>query len=409
MSPIQASLSLVDGLDAALEGGLARLLPGQRDALAAFGSALAGSPLGGAVAEAVATIDTPLAHHLTALAAGRAAVLGAVHDALLAEAPFPLNVGEVDDAPAPTPTPEQRQRMDGLQQWLVEVALAGFGQLDAAMLTPVLANVAAVQGTPGLGRLAALATGFLHELLEAAPTSSLPSLPRQRWADLWTRCLLGTAVLPEALGQRAVAGRLHVLGAEPRHHDHLAAVVIHGVLEADGERRFTRTTLAAWKVDAIAGADVWNLLRPKAPALVAALAAPATLNITGRLSPTGALEVDEVGASAPYDPFALDLSGVVYAPPTPRDRHPVQLAVPVRGGLPVDDVRRSPLLEVELADAADVLGLARWDGAWTLQPLLVRTKKGKLLGPALAAADKVKSDARAVLSERASKLLRAKA
>lgn len=413
MDALQATFAVVDGLDAAFGGGLARLIPEQRAGLVAFAEALAGSPLGGPVAEAVAAIDggSPLTHHLVALAAGRAALLGAAHDALLASCPGGVTVGAAEVSPAASPSAAQRARMEALQQWLTEVALAGFGQLDPGTLTPALGTVAGLQDTPGLGRLAALATGLLDEWLDHAPTSALPSLPLRRWGDLWSRALLGASALPEEAPAAPVSGRLHVLGAEPRHHDHLVSVVIHGVLEADGARRFTRTTLSAWKVDAIAGVDLWNLLKAGAPALLAAVASPATLEVQGSLSATGALQITQVGSSKPLDPFALDLSGVIYAAPAPRDRHPIQIAVPARDpGVELSDRRASPLLEPETRDVGGVIGLVRWDGAWSLQPLLVRTRKGKLLGAAetLAAADKVKSDARAVLSERASKLLRTK-
>lgn len=408
---VATALSLVDGLDAALGAGLARLVPEQRAALTAFANALNGSPLGGTVANAVQSLTDgdPAAHHLVALAAGRAAVLGAVHDSLVAEAGIPLAASE--PATTTAPTNEQKPRLDGLGQWLVEVALAGFGQLDAATVAPIFPTIASLQTTPGLHRVAALATGFAKELLDHTPTSALPELPLRRWGDLWSRSLLATVTLPEVAPSTAISGRLAVLGADVRHHDHLVSVVVHGVLEAEGARRFTRTTLSSWKVDAIAGADLWNLLKPRAPVLLAALANPSVLTVSGRLA-GGDLTIDTVTDTTLFDPFTLDLSGVTYAPSTPRDRHPVQLTIPTRdAGDPVDTSRSNPLLDLReaLPDAGSVIGLRRWDDGWRVQPLLVKTKKGKVFGAAtsLAAADKVKADARAVLAERASKLLRA--
>lgn len=408
---VQAAFTVIDGLDAALAAGLARLVPEQRAALTTFSNALAGSPLGGTVATAVESLANgdPSAHHLVAIAAGRAALLGAVADALLAEAGTPLLPVEVGGNA--TPTNEQRPRLEGLRQWLVEIALAGFGQLDAATLTPVLPTISNIQQTPGLGRLAALTSGFVAELLAHAPTSALAELPRRRWADLWMRSLLGTVALPEQPTVATVSGTFSVLGADIRQHDNLVSVVVHGVLDA-GVRRFAHVTVNTWKVDAIAGAEAWTLIKPKAPELVAALATPAVLTITGSLASTGALTIEAVTASAPYDPFTLDLSGVALAPPAPRDRHPIQLAIPTKDASAAIDLTRSgPLLDLsaDIADAASTLGLLRWDDGWRFQPMVIKTKKGKVIGAgaSLALADKSKSDARAVLAERASKLLRA--
>ena len=353
----------------------------------------------------------PATHHLVALAAGRAALFGAVTDALLAE----RGVGSttVDVGPATSPSAGQRPKLEGLRQWLVEIALAGFAQLDVATLAPILPTIAAIEQTDGLGRLAATVTGFAHELLDHAPTSALAELPRRRWADLWARCLLGTVVLPETPGTRTVDGRLFVLGADVRHHERLVSVVVHGVFEGGGARSFVRTTLSSWKVNAISGPDVWNLLRSRAPELFAALAAPAVLTLSGAcLSSTGELSLGKVQSTSTFDPFALDFSGVILPSPAPRDRHPILIAIPAKDpGLPLDLSRSGPLLDLadEVADAASVIGLARWDESWRFQPLLVKTKKGKLVGASvtLALADKVKADARTVLAERASKLLRA--
>jgi hypothetical protein len=412
---VATALALADGLDGALSAGLARLVPQQRAALTSFANAFAGSPLGGAANQAVSALagGDPSAHHLVVLAAARAGLFGAVADALLAERGITLAPVEVEAAPSPTA--EQKPRLDGLRPWLVEVALAGFSQLDAATLAPILPTVSAIQQTPGLERLAGVVTGFMNELLDHAPTSALPEVPARRWADLWTRCLLATVALPERVSSNAVSGRLAVLGADVRQHEQLVSCVVHGVFDSgDGVRRFVRTTLSSWKVDAIAGADVWNLLRPKAPVLVAALGSPAILGVSGTLSATGELTIAEVTDSQPFDPFALDLGGVLYAPPAPRDRHPIQIAVPARDvDVPLDLSRSGPLLDLraDVSDAASVLGLLRWDDGWRLQPMLIRTKKGKIVGPAatLAAAEKVKADARAVLAERSSKLLRPKA
>lgn len=408
---IPAALAIVDGVDAALSAGLARLLPAQKAALGELTGALAHSPLGAAVAAAVRALEAgdPSAHHLVALAAGRSALLGAVHDALLAEAGVPLSPAAVQAAPA-IPA-EQRARLDGVQAWLAEVALAGFSQLDVGMLAPVLPAVTMIQGMPGLSRLAAGLTGFVHELLDHAPTSALPTVPARRWADLWSRALLSTVTLPEDPLSTPTSGNLQVLGADVRHHDHLVSVLIHGVLEAGGQRRFVRCPFHGWKVDAIAGAAAWNVVRHQSPELFKALATPAALSVSGRLLGTGALMVEKVTSSSSFDPFALDLAGVAYCPGAPRDRHPLQIAIPARDAGDVDLSWSSPMLDfsAHLKGAKSIVGLRRWDDGWRFSPLCLRNAKGVVIGAAepLAAAEKA-GDANAILQDKAKKLLREK-
>ncbi|MCB9676229.1 MAG: hypothetical protein H6737_13995 [Alphaproteobacteria bacterium] len=425
---VAEAAGLTAGLDAVLGAGFARLTPDQSARLGDLAAAFTGTPLGPTVSEAVAALGRGelLAHHLAALAAARASLEGARADAVLAvlAARQGLTLEEPEVSAAPTPGPEVAVRMESARQWLVELALAGLCQLDNATIVPVMATLEGIQAHGAMGGLAAVLTGFANELLDHAPTSAIADPPLRRWADLWSRCLLGTYALPEVPTSRAVSGTLTVLGADIRHHDHVVSLVVHGLLEEGGAKRLVRTTLTAWKVDAVAGEEIWNLVRPIAPELVEALATPKALAVSGMtLWSTGDLVWDgSVSVGAAVDPFAVDLSGALLVAPAPRDRHPLQVAVPVvysgiavtdrvLDGLAVDLTRVSHYSdydppEIDSSDA--MVALLRYDEGFSLQPLAGRKGK-KVFGPAegIAAAAKVKAPALDVLRERASKLLRA--
>ncbi len=414
--------AVVDGVDRALGSGLARLSPDARAALRELGHAVAGTPLGSAVTEAIAAIERGelLAHHLGALAAGRAALEGAICDALLAA--MVASAGLVLEAPTlgPTAAPDARTLalMHSTQQWLVEIALAGFGQLDLSTIAPALAALRALQEHPPLRRLAALLTGFAHELADTAPTSGSTELPLRRWSDLWSTAMLASSALPATPARRSVTGVLTPLGADLVHHDHLVSLVVHGLFEPDGQpRRLVRITLSAWRVDAIAGPEVFTRLAPLAPELVAALASPVRLQITDATA-LGSGDLLWDGAVKPLpgalQPHAIDLAGATITAPPPRDRHAVQLAVPIVGtppeGVPLAFDRTSPLVglcEGDERGALGFVGLLRYDDGFCVQPLAFATKKG-LRGPAKGIADagKLKDRAAAVLEERAGRLLR---
>ncbi len=415
--------AVVLAVDRALTSGLARLAPDARAALGELADAVGGTPLGNAVAEATEAIARGelLAHHLAAIAAGRAAIEGAVCDALLAA--MAVSAGLVVEAPTlglpPTADARSLTLMQSTQQWLVEIALAGFGQLDRSIISPALGALRPLQEHAPLRRLAALLTGFANELADAAPTAGNPELPVRRWADLWSTAMLGCATLPAAPTRRTTSGVLTPLGADLVHHDHLVALVAHALFEEEGQpRRLVRITLSTWRVDAIAGPEVFARLAPLAPELVAALASPVRLRLqgvtmlgTGDLVWGGAVEVIK-GAVSPH---TIDLAGATITAPPPRERHAVQLAVPCVGSSPPADLpiafdRTSPLAELTEGDekgALGFVGLLRHDDGFGVQPLAFATKKG-LRGPAEAiiAAGKLKDRAAAVLEERAGRLLR---
>jgi hypothetical protein len=413
--------ALVDALDRALVAGLARLGPESQDALQRAGQALLGSPLGEAYGGAVEALRRGelLAQHLGLLAAGRAALEGAIADAALAT--MAAHAGLVLEAPsveAPAALDAKSHRlMEGARQWLVEIGLAGLGQLELATISPALASLRALQEHPPLRRLAALMTGFAHELMDSAPTAGLEHLPARRWADLWTTALLATFAPPERATRRTVRARLTPLGADLRHHDHLISAVVHGLLEEPGApRRLVRVTVSAWKVDAIAGPELFTLLQPLAPPLFACLDTPQVLELTDTtLLSSGELLWDGTcKAAGPADPYAVELTGATLCMPLPRDRHVLQLAVPVtgRGALPAepptDLARVSRLAGIEsLEGTKGYVALLRFDEALSLQPLALGLKKGSRgPGEGLRAAAKLKDRASAVLAERASRLLR---
>lgn len=101
------ALAVVDGVDDSLTRGLAR--PGEPDAAAwaALAAAVDGTPLAQRAAEAVraATTGALTEDHLAVLAGARAALLGAVHDALLDRLDTALHRSRAPWAAAPSAAP----------------------------------------------------------------------------------------------------------------------------------------------------------------------------------------------------------------------------------------------------------------------------------------------------------------
>jgi hypothetical protein len=81
------AMAAVDAFDQALVAGLVRPQPAQGAGLAHLAEAVAGTPLASRVAEAAEKAAAGAAgeDHFVALAAARTALLGAAHDALMAQ------------------------------------------------------------------------------------------------------------------------------------------------------------------------------------------------------------------------------------------------------------------------------------------------------------------------------------
>ncbi|WP_127554068.1 hypothetical protein [Actinoplanes sp. OR16] len=443
-SGLAEALALTDGLDDALVHGLARIDEERAASLEALTVAFAGSPLAERVTDSIGKIiaGTVTDEHLAVLAGCRAALFGAVHDALLA--PFGR-----ERLPSPAPVTGPVLVAGGSRSWLRELAIAGWRGVDHELAAAGSPAVQALLADPAAGRLAVLLDGFAAELRAAAPVATLDRVPVRRWADLWSRALLLSqdagptrGAWPAQPGE-PVDGRFLLLGADLHEHPTVFRVQAHGLLEtAGGEVRLVRVSVAAPKVETITGPAAWRMLTAF-PVLRGVLAGHLSAQVNGLTLIGGDLIWDEsrVTPGEPADPFATArvlLGDATAASVPPLDRHPALIAEPVllEGytpgtdafdldgvTLPVDLDRlpaAGPITPALVAASTTCIGLLRWDaGRWSVQPLAVQaTVKRKAvtastadwaLGPTEAKAAKAEAAAGTavdVLRERAGRLLR---
>ncbi|MGW8065615.1 hypothetical protein ACVV2G_25930 [Streptomyces ziwulingensis] len=450
---LDEALAAVDGFDAALVGGLLRPQPGQAEGLAGLADAVAGTPLASRVAEAAdktAAGAGDEGHHV-ALAAARTALLGSVHDALVARVEEAVDRPRGEAAPAPAAGAEQAVNLRlAARSWLCDLARTGWRGIDHELVGGAASVVSAMLPDPALRRLATLLDGFAAELAASCPGATLERVPVRRWADLWSRALLLT--LPGADSAPAVAevtGRLLPLGVDVQEHATAVQAQVHAVFEPSdgGPARLVRASVSAPKPDTVVGAGLWQLLRPHM-SLLAALGEGRSMDLDAMpVTAEGDLLWDDACARTgePADAFTtarVALPTAAAFAVSPLDRHPARIAVPVlvegygvedgddgvflqvagcRLGVDTDRLPAAgPLTAEFVASSVACLGLLRWDaGKFLLQPLAVeRTVRKKAVAvhagswaggttdKAGVRAEKAATDAVTVLRERAGKLLR---
>ncbi|MGC9666012.1 hypothetical protein ACNTMW_05575 [Planosporangium sp. 12N6] len=461
---VEQALGVVSGFDGALAHGFARVGEDRAMALTELAGAVAATPIGARVAEAVATVIAGAVadEQLVALAGARTALLGAVHDALLGRLDAVLGRDRLPwpqwSAPGTPPT-DAVSPAAGCRSWLSELAITGWRGVDHDLVAAGSHPIEAALGLPELRRMAVLLDGLAAELRACCPIATMPAVPVRRWADLWARAVLLAHDAPADVGATAaadmdataaerVSGRLLILGVDVHEHPTAVQAQVHGVLEPDGGGpvRLVRTSVAAAKVDTVVGPALWQLLTA-CPTLLGALAGHRAVEVVD-LPLRGSDLVwrdDQARAGEPADPFVTArvlLAGAVATGAPPLDRHPVGIAEPVLlegytvrvadGAVTFDldgrtltvDVDRlpacGPLTPELVAASAACLGLVRWDaGRWSVQPLAVQaTVKRAVVGvhtgdwaqgardPKVVKAQAKTGDAVAVLRERAGRLLR---
>lgn len=453
---------LLTALDRCFLLGFGRLGPDQARALETVGKFFGGTGLGPALAESLEALGRLefIDQHFLRLACARSALQGARYDAFRAAVAEALGRTVAQELPSSSSPEETTPEgpiagwCESTRQWLMELAVAGFKNLEQSSVGPFNATLEQLQADPRLVRLASLLTGFHRELLHALPMASLPVLPIYRWADLWSRGMVGTLAPLARHAGRPVSGRLSPFGVDLRQHGHFASADVYALLEEpEAPPRVVRTSVSGYKVDAVRGDEVWNCFAPEAQSLLRATSDRRSLELEEfRLLESGELVWDKSAKSGPaYEPMTLAAqwlapgAKVVSPGVSAADRHPVQLAEPVflegysvgeddglnltwgeSFRLPVATGRPLPnsgaTIDVEARSVAvrgsqAMIGLLRFDsGRWSVQPLGVRTK-GKSGGdyflgppePAKGSSKKKKDgDTLAILRERAGRLLRKK-
>ncbi len=464
---LDEALAAVDAFDEVLVGGLLRPQPAQAAGLAGLADAVAGTPLAARAAEAAAKAAAGAAgeDHFTALAAARAALLGSVHDALMARVGEATGRprGEAGSGPVTSGGEPSANLLTAARSWLSDLARCGWRGIDHEVVAGSAQVVSAMLPDPALRRLATLLDGFAAELAACCPGAALERVPVRRWADLWSRAMLLTLPGGAAGGAPAgtATGRLLPLGVDLQEHATAVQAQVHAVFEpADGSAsRLVRAAVSAPKPDTVVGAGLWQLLRPRM-ALLAAVGEGRSMELTGMPVTAGGdlLWSDEhARAGEPADAFAtarVALPAAADPVTAPLDRHPACIAVPVflegyavgqeekvgetqgeseSGGgvtftvagqpLSVDTDRipvAGPLTPEAVAASAACIGLLRWDdGVFSVQPLAVERSvrkrtvavhagawAGGTADKAGAKAEKAAAAAVAVLRERAGRLLR---
>jgi hypothetical protein len=449
---VQKAGEVITRLDRCFLAGFGRLGPEQTEALRSLERIGSTTPLAAPLSAASEALGRNefVERHFAALAAARAAIQGAQHDALRVHAaralgrPLP-EAGE--ETPGGEAIPEPiKVWQESTRHWLMEIALAGFGQLEYQTLAPFTATLEQLQGEPRMTRLAALLTGFHQELLRSLPISALPHVPICRWVDLWTRAMVGALRPPETTSGHKVSGTLSPLGVDLHQHGFFVSAVVHALLDTE-QPRVIRVTLSSYKVDVVRGPELWQCFAEKAAPLLKAIAGQETLDVSDMtLMPTGDLLWDGTARKGKKRPF-LDTAKEWLAPGSAKaaalpsvavlDRHPVQIAEPVYlEGYGVSDgdevcldlgdgaalrvaaermAGSSELQPEHVAKSQALFGLLRFDhGGWAVQPLAARLsgKSGDVFTGSSAAepppAGKKKKATLPVLRERASRLLRKK-
>ena len=319
--------------------------------------------------------------------------------------------------PPPRPTGASSPALASVQQWLMELAIAGFRQLEETAVAPFSATLEGLHADDGLTGLAVLLTGFHAELMRSMPASRLAEIPAFRWGDLWSAAMVRTQQLPPTVGFQSVSGSFVPLGLDVQSHENFVPGVALSAYSRVRTAATVRIPFGAYKVGVVAGAEVWDLLGESADPVLAA--SPNTGSCRSRGPSCGRTAIWSCARRPSSGPAADPFEWVAECDVDDRSAGPRQAPGPYRGGRPpggrswIAPGRGALLggrsLPPGSRTLAELIALLRFDrGGWRYQPLCVRRRGGFVMaGEDLAAARrKLKHRTVDILKERAGRLLR---
>ena len=436
--------AILTAVDSALAIGFSRLTEDLRGGLEQIADAFAPTPLGPALRDGLERLSRSEfpAQAFVALAAARGALTGAMHDALADQAQAALGyILSQQPEPLAAPAGEYANLLAACQQWLGELAVTGFRNVEEAQLGPFSATLERLQTasgeasdglSPALAGLAALLTGFADELAREAQKIERENLFARRFGDLWAHAMIVAQNPLQPPPFATIDGVLHPCGVDRRGHHAFVNATLYGLLVADDApetARMVRLSFASWKVSVLTGEDEWRLFGAISERVLEALQTGASLRLEGaELAANGDLRLTRApDLGEPAAPLDLPQPWRGFAAIPAARRHPIHFMqlvrldeVSVSGGEVGSGSVRLALAEGRgdafdwdekaLSQARDMIGLLRYDaGRFALQPLLIDIKgKGHIrAGQSLKARlSKSKNDALDILKERASRLLR---
>lgn len=423
---VAQAFEIIQSLDQCFANGFPRLDPTDRECLTELAGVFSQSPMSDSLRRCAQAIERGefVPDHFVTLAAARSALQGARYDALHAAVCSEYGL-ECEAAPETLPIApgETASPLAATRQWLVELAMTGFLQLGEDAIAPFSSTIESLQRDASYAGAAALLSGFLAEMLAMMPLEQQPEIPLTRWMDLWANAMIrtGQSVQPTS---RRVSGHFVPLGLDLNRHSQFVRACVYGVFSAEGDTpQVARLVMVSHKVDVLVGAELWDLFGERCDPVFQALGSGQPLGLSAaELSTAGDLSLIDPPTLSDktlgdiVDPFAA-LDQARPLPPMPAAyRHPVHLAqvvlVPVdRYPLATERMHNgSEIDEKVLKQTVEFLGLLRFDGGeFRLQPLIARKKKGFVMQGSMIARQraKLKKKVLGILTERASRLLRA--
>ncbi len=412
--------------------GFSKLIQKEKEKLSQLADAFKNSPLREIVPQGLEKLQKNDFNkdNFTALVLAITSVYGAVHDALYDQANEVLGEKITFHIPEDSVSfdeydVETRTLLDNIQNWLIDLAIRGFSDLNKESITSFETVLQTIEDNVDLKRLGVILRGLTNEiLLVLSDTRNEEHSIQLRWMDLWCKAYLLTLKKQAPVKGTKVTGNLKLVGLQTHVHTNFLTVVFNGILEVNKENIYVEIEKSKFIIDLIPIEEFWHQIKTENAVLFDGLLTSKIISVKNGNLLHGNLISEEFKATTKTFVLSEEFEKIVgksllITKTKPIDRHPIHFKVPfvidekeIKGneakvGKKIIPIRYDHQPIKQKSESNKSLMELRFDNGWYFKPITSMGETNQFLGQ-LTVKPTTTASIYALLKERSSKILRDK-
>ncbi len=430
-------VKLTQDLSSLFNNGFSKIIQKEKDVLDQLAKGFVNSPLRDIVPQGIEKLQKSdfRKDNFTALVLATTSIYGSIHDALYEKAGEFLKKDitfftHKNDTTFEEHSNEVKTLLDNIQNWLIDIAIRGFSDLDMESIQSFEPVLQTVENHKELQRLGVILRGLSNEIiLVRSDTKDKDYSIQVRWMDLWCKAYILTLKKTIPAKGTKIKGNLKLITIQTHIHRNFLTIIFNGILEHKKENIYVEIEKSKFIIDLIPIEEFWFQFKKENQKLFDGLLKSKVITINdGVLQQNGNLVLTDFKLSTE----TFDLLDIVEKSVNKKslliskiqaiDRHPIHFKLPCL--MKIEDSKNQSVkiddkeipIRFELQPTKKVLKTLlntkmlmelRFDNGWFFKPLTSIGTANVFLG---RISEKITAETPvySILKERSSKILRDK-
>ena len=263
---LDKAIKLTHNISLLFNNGFSKLIQKEKATLNQLAEGFTNSPLRDIIPQGIEKLLKADFHkdNFTALVLAITSIHGAIHDALYDTAVKMLGeerkfFAQEESTAFEEHNDETRMLLDNIQNWLIDIAIRGFSDLNIETIQSFETVLQTVEDQSELKRLGVILRGLSNEFILVLSQTKEEGYPIQtRWMELWCKAYLLTLKKHVPAKGIKVKGNLRLIAVQTHLHRNFLTIVFNGILEHKKEKIYVEIEKSKYIIDLIPIEEFWN-------------------------------------------------------------------------------------------------------------------------------------------------------